>query len=247
MAPQHKPTIDVDWHMYEAGWFMAAFALGESLLRDLLVLGESDQAVIDEYNTHNGKLPRELVNGRLRYEAKNIGFLRGKFFKIYADAKCDMSTSSFERFRIRRNTLMHAVVRPFSDYWLSILSPERMGEYFKCADCGEIADKCACKEKNRSFQTLRFREPESRQWLLSDLQAFDNHVLTPAALSKDIEYSGMIAFPHPSEEQCDRYRIGDYFYGLDDEVVGVCIGSHTYWHQQGISTWLSEFSCSKAQ
>ena len=225
---------------------MAAFALGESLLRDLLVLGESEQSVIDEYNTHSSKLPRELVNGRLRYEAKSIGFLKGKLFKIYADATCDMFDSSFERFRIRRNMLMHAVVRPFSDYWLSILSPEKMGEYFKCADCNETTDKCACEDKNRSFQTLRFGDPEFRQWLLNYLQAFDNHVLTPAALSKGIKYSGMIAFPHPSEEQCDLYRIGDHFYDLKGKVVEICMGSHTYWHQKGVSIWRSNFSCSKA-
>lgn len=246
MAPQHAPTIDVDLHMYQAGWFMAVFALGESLLRDLLVLGESDQSVIDEYNTHSDKLPRELINGRLRYEAKSIGFLKGKFLKIYADARCDMSDSSFERFRIRRNMLMHAIVRPFSNYWLSISSPEKMGEYFTCADCEETIDKCTCKDKSRSFQTLRFREPEFRQWLLNDLQVFDNHVLTPAALYKGINYSGMIAFPHPSEERCDQYRIGDYFYGLNDEVVEICIESHTYWHQQGVFTWQSNSSCSKA-
>ena len=237
LQPPEQSSISVDRHMLEAGMFMAYFAWAETILKDLLILGEANPSVVSAYNNDTTKLPGALVDGRITLASKSFGELEDRFFNTYPELRCPRSISVFHRAKIRRDCFMHVTVRPFSDYWLAHVVPKKLehevSRYFECIDCGMIP--CICEDKVSALK-LSCQDDDFREWVFNDLKELDWYLFVPSALLRGIRYFGMLAWP--IEDENDQFRIGDYRYDADGTLTGLLPFTMTWRFQQGDPNWL---------
>ena len=206
--------VEPDNHLQSAGECFMFLCWAESVMRDLLVLGNASDDLRRSYNRAYGveSHPSDFTRERLELGRRSFGRIKNQFLCKWPEWKdrADIH-EAMERIVIYRNGFGHAQVQPFRQYLLYTPSQSAIKgirEFMRCKICHERLKDCECKRDDMAAPfTLLFRclDREFLAQLYGDIRQVDQECFLATAKQLDVAYQG-VAWPGGKEYALAEHR-----------------------------------------